>query len=246
MHKLHIQSESVRRNIELFKQVESRVRQNAEGERLKGYHIFINRINGLLRFSQSEGFKQSEWKHVLIVIDLEAHTAEAFEGDTHDRLFNQSDFSPVALRVVAETMRVMQQIASEIRDVKELAYLEFEPTLASAAARDIVHEAWHEASRVEAEKILSRHAPGTYLFRKDEYAAVLEHELIVSLHAPVKCLTLTYLDAGKIVRDKTIVRYGEQWLVYDDDPTLSGQAYKTMNDLLGTLQRELTKPLAAA
>ncbi|MGD0665083.1 MAG: hypothetical protein ABSA17_05070 [Rhabdochlamydiaceae bacterium] len=54
---------------------------------------------------------------------------------------------------------------------------------------------------------------------------------------------MTYLDKDKIVRDRTVVFANQQWTFYDDDPTLSGPSYKSVEELVKSMGAMAKYPL---
>lgn len=235
MLKVRVQSEAVRRNIGLFKQIVHKALQGNTGN----CTAVVNRVTGAMRFSEMAGLNPHEWKHIVIQVDLNTQNIQVFEEK--EGSFECKDLEPTAYRIMAETLRVLQHLVQQLKDLKELSCFEIESS--SGSSRDPVHEAWYQLDRVGAESFLKEHATGAYFFRKDRYAALLESELAESHRKMVKCVTLTFLDPEQIVRDRTIVRYNERWLFYDDDPTLSGESFQSIGDLLASMGSILRNPL---
>lgn len=240
MLKVHVQSEAVQRNINLFKRI---VRKFHQGN-IRSCDAVVNRVTGAMRFSEMAGLNPNEWKHIVIQINLNAQDVQVFEEKGKEGSFECKDLEPTAYRIMTETLRVLQQLIGQLKDFKELSYFEIEAS--PGGRQDIVHEAWHQLDRAEAESFLKEHTTGTYFFRKDRYAALLEHELTEAHCKAVKCVTLTFLDSEQIVRDRTIVRYNERWLFYNDDPTLSGESFASIRDLLASMGAILRQPLLAS
>ncbi len=94
-------------------------------------------------------------------------------------------------------------------------------------------EPWLLVDRLGAEEFLKDKPVGCYLFRKDEYAALLEK----MLPQPVTCFTLTRVEEGGRISDHTLVCKEERWLIYNDDPSLSGPFYETIEELLRWMMR---------
>lgn len=239
MLKVRVQSEAVRRNIDLFKQIVRKFHQGDVGS----CAAVVNRITGAMRFSEMAGLNPHEWKHIVIQIDLHAQDIQVFEEKGKEGSFECTDLEPTAYRIMAETLRVLQQIVQQLKDLKELSHFEIESSAYAGSSRDLVHEAWYQLDRIGAESFLKKHTTGAYFFRKDRYAALLEHELAEAHRKAIKCVTLTFLDPQQIVRDRTIVRYNERWLFYNDDPTLSGESFASIGDLLASMGTILRQPL---
>lgn len=243
MLKVHVQSEAVRRNLELFKQITTRFRQKPSTKHTDTCVAVVNRSTGAMRFSEMTGLDPNEWKHIIINIDLDGHDVQVFEEGGKKESFECKDLEPLAYRIMSETLSVLQLIIEQAKDLKDLSHLEIEPAMGPTISRDLVHEAWHQLDRIGAETLLREHSTGAYFFRKDPYASVLEQELIHSHHKPIKCLTLTFLDPEKVVRDRTIVKYEDRWLFYNDDPNLSDESFETIGELLSSMGTMLRQPL---
>lgn len=234
MLKARIQSEAVRHNIDLFQKI-------IHGSSKNAYPAFVNCQTGSLRFSQFDFLNKSEWKEITVHLDPKIHQVEVF--DREKQAFDLSSFDPLAYRVMAETFFVLQYILQKLSDFKELPIMKLESAASKSLHRDPVHRAWHPIDRPKAETLLSGKEIGTYIFRKDEFAHNLEKELSHFLKAPIKCVTLTYLDEQASIKDKTIVRYKNQWLFYENKASLSGEAFEDITYLLGSSQDIFTSPL---
>jgi hypothetical protein len=238
MIKVHVQSEQVRRNIDLFQKVVQHFKNSTEK---KAVPTYVNRLTGAMRFSDKAGVEEREWKPLIMQIDLSKHELLVSEGSRD--VFTYDDLEPTAYRIMSETFHVLEELAHEVHDLKELAQFELEPAMPSLQSRDCIHEAWHQVDRVGAEELLKEQTAGVYLFRKDTYAHMLERELTLALKTPVKCLTLSYTDDHYQVHDLTLVSFQGRWLIYNDDPNLSGRSYRTISDLLASITPKLMKAL---
>lgn len=254
--KIVIRDKKVRQNIELFKQLINR--QGQKGEEVfqaakKGYKAFINRKTGELRFSElNEKTGLSEdWKAVVIQVHPKEE-AGVFEVVAVDEkgTFDISQLGKEAYSLLAETFRVLNQLAYDPQHRKDLfwvlrqiAILDFVISEEEEGERNLIHDAWYSVDRIEAEKLLSGTEVGTYLFRKDEYAKDLEDTLNQTFPYPVTCITLTYCDENEKISEKTLVYAEGTWRFYDDDTTLSGQSYENVKALLATQGKKLKFPL---
>lgn len=242
MLKIKVQSEAVRSNLELFQDIIRRSRDVEQ--KIKTYSGFVHRATGAMQFRQEGSLSEKDWKEIDICIDLEHHDISVFEKGKPEQVFQYNDLAPLAYRVMAETLHVLLNLSRTIHDLKEFSYVVLESSAAvSKASRDLIHDAWHQVDREGAEKLLQEKSPGTYLFRKDEYASILENELAAQHQAPIKCVTLSYLDKESVVRDSTLLRFHGHWLIYNDDPKLEGQAYASVEELLKIHDPKLEKPL---
>jgi hypothetical protein len=82
-------------------------------------------------------------------------------------------------------------------------------------------------------------------FRKDRFASVMEEILSAVKKSRIRCFTLSYLDQRGQVREKTIVTWRDHWIFYDDDPTLAGQFFESLETLLASLGQVLKTSLPA-
>ncbi len=103
--------------------------------------------------------------------------------------------------------------------------------------------AWHDVDRLQAESLLEGKPMGTYLFRKDSVAKVLEEELGKELNKRVECFTLTYSQEDTKVSDHTIVFIDGSLQIYNDDPSLHQPKFSDLNALIGSLRDVLKYPL---
>lgn len=241
MLKIHVQSEAVRRNLSLFKQIVHRSRK-AEKERIKTYAGYVHKASGSMVFSLGKELSEKEWKPIIITVDLDKHEINVYEKQPTEKVFNCSELTPLAYRIMSETLGVLKQLSRQVYDLKELSYFELDPSMEAVESRDIIHLAWHQVSRAEAEKLLAGQPQGTYIFRKDEYAGVLEQELAAEHKTPIKCITLSYIDRKQCIRDYTIVKFHTRWLIYND-PTLTSASYGSIGELLEDFESNLAKPL---
>lgn len=105
--------------------------------------------------------------------------------------------------------------------------------------KDLVHEAWYEVDRVGAEKALEGREQGSFLFRKDDFAAKLEDQL-KEIHGPkLRCITLTILEKGGQIADHTLVLKQGRWFIYDDDSNLGGMSFESIYSLLDSLGEDI-------
>jgi hypothetical protein len=248
--KVMIRNDVVRKNIELLQMLVKKQSLQEIGKDALVLHAFVNRKTGDLQFAQKEENKK-EWKAVSIKIHgvspgSKESVFEIFDEEKQEA-FQHNDLAPLAYGILVETIRILNDLASKLSKATVDAVLgelsECEITGAKTQPKDLIHDAWHQTDRMGAEDLLKDSPLGTYLFRKDEYAALLEEELRLNWGNDLSCFTLTYLEAKDKITDRTIVKKGDQWLFYDDDPNLSGSNYPNVYALLATLKKELKEPL---
>ncbi|MBS0649145.1 MAG: hypothetical protein JSS10_07990 [Verrucomicrobia bacterium] len=239
MYKLHIQNEKVRANIALIIETIRHLKQGQGRElHVLSLSFALNPRTGLLQIEPLE--------RKLIDIHLDVHQREVCvveRGTEH--LFDLQEIDPQAQQVLSETCHYLKLALGHLRDIHEIVYIQLDPSMDEIKGKSLIHEAWHGLERKDAELILLNTMPGTYLFRKDRFAGVMEEILSAVKKSRIFCLTLTYLDPEGQVRDKTIVTWKDHWLFYDDDPTLSGNYFQSLEDLLFSMGSILKRPLPA-
>lgn len=239
MIRLHIQSENVRSNLATVIEI-LRKRLKLKEEHKKTIPLSVHRETGMLYKAAVEGH---EYKQISLHLDQEHH--KVYITEDHEKQFNLQQLEKKGQHILADTCHQLELALSKLHSIGELIHVEFDPSLEEIQGRAILHEAWHAITREEAESFLLSTNPGTYLFRKDRFAGCLEEILSAAKKIRIKCYTLTYLDAEKIVRDKTIVHFLGRWMFYDDDPTLSGNYYRSLDELMMSISSLLKRPLQA-
>jgi hypothetical protein len=254
--KILVMDKEVHKNIALFrhlilKQIEKRKEEFYQIAN-KAYRAFVNCKTGELSFPDLEKKRifSSEWKP--IIIQLHPNGMGAFEiiAPEKEEVFGCEDFSKKAYALFTKTIHILNQIVYDPKQgnnpfwvLRQLANIEFLLSEEEEGKRNFIHEAWHQVDREEAEQLLM-HAPiGTYLFRKDPFAELLEDQLNEEGTEPVLCLTLSYrIDEDKIA-EKTLVLKAGKWRFFDDDIDLSSKGFDTVTQLVQTLASEVKFPV---
>jgi len=256
--KVVILDKRVHRNLLLFRHL---IHRNAEKmnrffrRAKKTYLAYVNCKTGEMRFEDS-GKKSSmskEWKPIVIQL-RPSEGGGAFEVEAPDTLgeFPCQDFSKEAYALFTKTMHILNQIAYDPKHKKnpffilrQVAHVDFVFSEEEEGRRNFVHEAWHNVDRLEAEHLLKREKPGTYLFRKDEFAKNLEDSFNEEVTDPISCITLSYRDFEDKICEKTLVFKAGKWLFYNDDVDLKEECFDTVKELLATMEEQLNAPLLA-
>jgi len=256
--KIMIMDKLVRHNLTLFKHLIHRQAEKTERYfqvARKAYQAFINIHTGELRFADLEKkfAASSDW--LPIVIQLRPDDEGAFEvlQSEKESSFDCSKLEPRAYALLTKTIHILNQLSFDPKQgknpfwiLRHVAHIDFLLSAEEEGERNLIHNAWHSCNRQEAEYLLRDMAPGTYLFRKDEYASLLEDSINESRAKPVTCLTLTFRDWGEKICDKTLIYCEEKWMFYNDDLKLRGTRYESVKELLSTLGERLIRPLLAA
>jgi hypothetical protein len=241
VYKLHIQNEKVRINLSLIVETirhQRRVPQKHQEQRQTTLEFALDLKTGLLHLHSAQDLQS-------IVIYLDLDKQEVKVTKKRHGMFNMEGMDPKGRQVLSETCHYLKSALKHLHNIQELAHCEFEPSTDEITGRNLLHESWHAVEREDAELMLLNTSPGTYLFRKDRFAGVMEEILSAAKKSRIKCFTLTYLDPKRQVRDKTIVTWKDHWLFYDDDPTLAGNYFQSLEELLNSLGTVLKRPLPA-
>lgn len=246
--KVTIANDSVRKNIELFQTLVQR-QPKKSGKETVLIHAFVNKKTGDIHFAKGKEEAQADWKPICIQVrPAKESTFEVLEEGIKE-LFKYDDLNPLAYAILSETIHTLNEFSKRmavtldvqviLEDLSNWEIISSNTQL----PKDILLEAWHPTDRYGAEDLLEGCPIGTFLFRKDEYALLLEEELRDKFKEDITCLTITYLEKDHKVSDKTIVNRNESWLFYDDDPDLTGTTFPTIYALLSSLKNELKEPL---
>jgi hypothetical protein len=254
--KVVVLDKRVRQNLVLFRHL---IHRNAEKmsrffkKAKKTYNAFVNCQTGEMRFSETEMTKGKDWAPIVIQLRPNAEGG-AFEVITPEgeESFVCERFSKEAYALFTKTIHILNQIAFDPKHrknpffiLRQIAHVDFVLSEEEEGQRNLIHEAWHNVNRVEAEQLLKREKPGTYLFRKDEFAQELEDRFNEESEDPITCITLTWWDLKGRVIDKTLIYRDGNWQFYHDDIWLGGQTFGTVKELLASMSNRLSDPLLA-
>jgi hypothetical protein len=258
---LKITDKSVRKNVEMFLHLIQRaVQLHADSmarEKEKSFAALIHRVSGEILFDLTEPaiqeLKEKEWKKVEINYSYDSKEERVFfemtDIEQKREGFRYSDLTPQAYRIVKETMGTLNEISQKLKGpsdfktkMKVISCIQL-TNETEPSGRNVVVAAWHHVDREGAETLLLDKPVGTYLFRKDNYAVILEKQLLEELQKPVMCLTLTFIQPKKKITDVTLVHLGQGWIIYNDDPSLGGTSYIELPELLKTFKSKLKYPL---
>lgn len=237
MYTLHIQNENVRKNLALVVEtIRHSKSQTAHEQHKKTLEFSIDLQTGLLQLPKAGN------KRIQIHLDLDKHRVSISDLQDH-QLFNFEKMDLHGRQVLSETAHYLKLALLHLHSIQEFAHIEFKESLDEIMGRELLREGWHAVERNEAELMLLNSTPGTYLFRKDRFARLMEEILSSAKQSRIRCYTLSYLDPQRQVREKTIVTWKDHWIFYDDDPTLSGKYFESLETLLTSLGTLLKKPL---
>ena len=256
---LKIQNDIVRKNVEIFKIILKRATQTQEESKTnkttEHFKAFVHRSRGEIRFSDftAEALEAQDWTLVSFQFSLPSCPEESFSidiADTDNHSFSWDSFKPEAFSALKETLKTIQFISRFLPRLKNLSSLlrEFslmnlDTFLDQLSTKDLIHESWHSLNRIECEKLLLTHPPGMFLFRKDEFASLLEDQLTKEHKSSIQCITLSYVSSIKKISDLTLIKRPKGWIIYNNDPTLEGSVYPSIRSLFESLKGILKTPL---
>lgn len=257
--KLKVENDIVRKNVELFKVLlKKSCQQTTLNKDLEGkiYQAFIHKVNGELRFNdvspEITGKELSLWRPITLRVLTHRGSPEKIECEVIEKQMIPSEggVGAEAFKILEETLKTIQIIARLLPNVQSLPrlFMEFsqvhlEVLEAKRRYSDLIHEAWHQLDRLQTEAFLQEKDRGSFLFRKDEYAAILEEGLTKAHDRTIKCITLSYLDKEGKVCDLTLVKNSLGWLVYNDDPNLTEPIYPDIEAFLDNMKGILSAPM---
>lgn len=250
--RITVKDRVVKHNLELLKDLLTRSKKHK-------CKAWIEATTGEIRTKLPEGAskKKGAWKAVQIHLQISPPDPETAlcideDGKKGDTLFHFDGWTHRARHAVLETVNIINHKLSELpKSHRSAEFLERFATaqitlMAQRKERheqELLQEAWQDVDRVEAEQILEGMPNGTYLFRKDPFAEILEASLQSRYGNSPYCVTLTYLDQRGIVRDKTLVFKDKRVLVYDDDPQLLETRYASIEEAMHSIDSSITQPL---
>ncbi len=258
--RIKILDQPVRQNVEVFLQIMRRVKQKQVQKALPSEKIFrawLNRETGQLFFAEiaqdSYYLGKKEWKPIEFSYRYDPVNGEiqflVQEGQKTVGVFHSDDLAPVAFRILRETMKVLSEIGGRLKGpsdldtkISVLTKLTIDAEI-SHSDRNLIIDCWHHADRMQAETLLKDRPSGTYLFRRDPFAEILEEQLEMQLSKKIKCFTLTYSHEIDKFCDLTLVHAEGTWQIYDDDPLLEQKKFFELQDLVGSLKNVLKYPL---
>lgn len=253
--KIVILDKKVHQNLALFRHLihrQAEKRRNFFRVAQKSYQAYVNCKTGELQFAELMERKKlsKEWKP--IIIQLRPNREGAFEvvAPDNETAFDYSEFSKEGYDLFSKTMNILNQVSFAPKHrrnpfwiLRQVAHIDFLLSEEEEGRRNLIHEAWHDVDRAEAEHLLKGRRPGTYLFRKDEFATLLEDQLNEDLSKPVVCITLTFRDWENKITEKTLIFWKGKWSFYNDNVELTEPSFDTVQALLATMGAELSGPL---
>ncbi len=256
--RLKVDNDIVRKNIELFKFLLRRTCQKSQSNadiQNKTYQAYINSLTGELRFSE-ESIDRSvdvkDWKLLTFQIHTSIDKKSQIDFSLLEKNVYESEgmLKEDAKKVLLETVKTIKVISRLLPVHQDASHLFLEFSQVSIELRsklekgkDLIHEAWHQVDRIGAEHLLKGKEVGTYIFRKDDFANILQDQLHRAHKKLIKCVTLSFIDHDQKLCDQTLVKTEEGWLVYNDDPTLEEPIFPSIDAYVDNMRGVLKTPL---
>jgi hypothetical protein len=255
--RIKVREEPVRENVEGFlKILRQEGQKGGSGATERTYEAWLHRETGQLCFGalgeESQRLGKNQWKPVQFTFQYDPAQEKVeflLEGtDEKERSFDSKYLKPLALKTLRNTMQVFKQLRQTLQGPSDLstkmAVLSKLTTLplASERGRNLILDLWHHVDRKGAESLLAVKPVGTYFFRKDSYASILEEQLQQGLSKEVLCFTLTYSGENQHISDCTVVHVNGSWQIYNDDPSLGGETFSSLEELIASFKGALKYP----
>jgi hypothetical protein len=242
-----IEPPAVQRNVDTFFKILNRVKAKPTPTTLV-FQAWIHRQTGEVK-DHPPSLDKKEWEQMEIncTYDTEKKEIRFKEG-------SQPPLHPLARRVFKEALHIFQNVSKTFRGedfAVQMQHLSTFSDSTSVVSDDrLIASAWHGVDRSKAEELLGieRKDPlpqGTYLFRKDSFAEILEQQLRAKRGGEITCLTLTVLGSLKKVSDYTLVQIDGSWQIYNDDPQLQQRGFPSLTALLKAKKNLFIHPLYA-
>ncbi len=206
-------------------------------ERKARIEFFCDLNNGEILYTPSM-IPPHEMALLIINVDLDkkAVTWKTKEG---------AQLLPKAESHLHEMAQILTKHFSMIEKLGQLTHIHWQGLLENQENNTLLKQTWHDVDRENAERLLAKQTVGTFIFRKDRFAISLQEILRRGLKKAIHCYTISYVDNQKIVRDKTIVFVDKKWTFYDDDPSLAGSKWNSIEELVQSIDSLAKHPLYA-
>lgn len=258
--RMQILDEPVRHNVQFFLEILRRAKQKQIAKLVapeKVFRAWLNRHTGQLFFAGAKEEPhftgKKEWRAVAFCYSYDQGTGEISftlqDAEMGTGGFDWKDIDPSAMRILRDTMKIFSQISRRLTGPSDL---DTKISLLSRMRveaqephreRNVLIDTWHDVDRMQAEDLLKGKPLGTWFFRQDDFARILEDQLTEQLGQKIKCFTLTFSAQGGRVGDYTLVHCDGAWQLYDDDPSLKQQSVTDLREILSDHRKELRYPL---
>lgn len=232
------------------------------------YKVLLNCKTGDMRFAKKIAHLESyisrkkegrheipdNWKEIQIIVSQPSPTDPA-----HFEIPNltPTGLEPLAWRVASETLDILNQKATETRNLHpemlpEEVVLQDLSSIHISVHRGKIEDlpGWMDAlSRLEAEQILDKKPIGTYLLREaDELTRSIVFHVSEENALSIRPYLLTVVEPEGKISDILFLQTGNGWTLYKDDPNLKDPAlykyFSTPQELLHQFKTIAQFPLS--
>lgn len=246
-----VSNDLIRSNIELFKIYLQRIIKEADYKNQPfdlTFSAFVHSRSGQMIFDEEKIPSQDKSLFKTLSVRLFMETVLSHRLCI-ESLCEKDFLDTEAHYVLTETIKTLQAIARMLTKtqsvsslLQELSLAHLEQKTCKSPSEDVIHLAWHQVCRKGAEKLLKLAEVGTFIFRKDPYATILENELSRAHCSDVKCVTLSYKDFKQGVCEYTLVKTALGWMIYTGDPSLDEPVFPDIDTFLQNMKGILKSP----
>lgn len=217
----------IRKNIDTLLEVFERVKHQ-QGKRATRFRCWVDQKTGELSFikeDQSGNIEGKNWKELYVNLFYDSSTKQVSFIESHPEALS---FDPKAFRVFQETILGIKKLeAQQNYSINLVDYL-------------LMNRIWYPVDRLAAEALLLRQPIGTYLFRKDEYASLLEDLLE---KGDASFWTVSVVLAHHKCSDYTLVHRKGKWQIYNDDLSFQKRNFSSLSQLIANQKKLFRYPL---
>lgn len=212
-----LSTQVIQHNLKLLKRLITLAKKQHKDS---SFDLYIDKTTGLLAKTLKKSSSDSNWEEVLVKWDKKS-TADLGKftiSRKHNRPLDRESYSQLE-SVINVVNAFFQRTPSKTRQ-----HVMENPLFEKAFYGSI--------NRTEAETLLDGHKTGTFLFRIDPCATILEEELCFECGDEICCVTLAIAKEGGGVSEYILVQKDGLLQIYNDDPSLDGATVFSIEDLL--------------
>ncbi len=177
--------------------------------------------------------RMGQFKHAELFFAVSSDGGVTFEWKDSDKKIPLSEKASLILQ---STLDEINRCGSKTKSgsAKE-ALCSCIRTIKTELSQEIAnHSAWRGAiQRMEAERLLLKSSPGTYLLRNgDQYTRQIEYNLAKQDPFPVRCFVMTVVGSRENIYDKIFIQRPNGWAIYNDNLELSDYLFKDLSEII--------------
>jgi hypothetical protein len=230
------------------------------------YPALVNRSTGEIQFANNGQAPERQWlvkerganwQEIHFVAEDDQNTVHFHVTKATGSSFKPTELDPLAVRILFETLDVLNQLASQCElareELPEKMVLQHLSDLQVTPVQEAIESmpGWSGSlSRLEAEKKLAGCPIGTYLLRHgNELIDEVAKAIAESNQMPIKAYVLTFVEGKQKISDRLLIQTEWGWTIACDNSDLSSPVYEyhqTLNALLYSMRDQLKIPLEAS